>query len=392
MCDELLLRDWVVRTVSNDQTSILNACGSELPDVIYASATTGFRNVLETFAWAREVWGDLPCIVESRWGAEEDRQHLHHLPGVVMHGFHVTDGFNPLTLWVSEDALYTRLLRMRDHANSLSEEITSHCIAQLIAQFVDSERELEIFRAWPAYLTADPVIDNDTEETESAGDKINDEKDLCCSKLQSKPAYQMAISNGDECDAKPCGFDDNVADLLPYFFKNDPNFQSLTDETEKQLYRAFKSKLWLRVDFWSDEVSRAWIDHRASGERLDMDSLVKRATGIRDNSLYSLLNLDSTPKIGMRVRKQFGGEYFIGTIISEDDLRENDDDEEGKRTKIWVVQYDDEEGDREEFELHDFVKFRQGRNRIPAPLVGRPFRMLELFAGRSVVTGIYDGS
>ena len=392
--DELLLRDWVVKTVTNDPTSILDACGSVEPDAVYASAASGFRIVLETLAWAREMWGDLHCAVESRWSAEEDRQHLHHLPDVVMQGYEFTDGVNTSTLWVADDALYTRLLRVRDHAQHRSDIVSFHCITQLIAQFIDSERELQVCRAWPAELTVDPGTEDDVEGTESVqserGSTRDDSKNVKEKvKPSCKTACKQAKSTGDECDATMNCSDGNDAVLLPYFFVNDPHFQSLSDEMEKIWYRAFKSKLWLRVDFWSDEVSQAWLDHCASGELFDMGALVERANSIRDKSLYSLRNVDWTPTIGMRVRKQFGGEYFTGSVIRVDDLREHDDDEEGKQRKTWIVQYDDEEGDIEEFEYHDLVKFRQGRNRTPSPLIGRPFRMLELFAGRSVVTGKY---
>jgi hypothetical protein len=377
--NELIFRDWVVKTVENNRAAISQACGSIAPDFIYASADGGVEELIDTLAWARKQWGSVHCVIECEGN---DCQLLGELSEVAMQHIDLKDG----SLWVSDDTLFNRLLRYHGKL-----EIESHAICQLIALFADSECELTTRRAWPASLTAvaPHLLQEEDQVRESVEEKVFAKKSVGMTKPQKKRRRKKSVKNSMTSNLADCADHEQYVSFLPYLFENDETYNSLSDEDDRRLYREFKQNFYLRVDFWPNMVAQSWDECQVSGAPVNIDGLMKKVTEIRDQSLYSPGNLDATPHVGTPIRKQVNGEYFVGKLVDEGDLRENDDDEEGKLIKVWRVEYQDGD-DTEEFDLHDVLKYRQGRNCIPSPLLGRPFRMMEMFCGRAVVTGEFQ--
>jgi hypothetical protein len=168
--------------------------------------------------------------------------------------------------------------------------------------------------------------------------------------------------------------------------ESDVIFNSLKyDLVRQEQYCWLVSKLRNRVDIWLHEIEQTWSDWFNSGQPFDLDTLAARAEAIRNESLYLPQNHKWKPCTEMKIRKMFNGGYHVSKAFKVADLAENENDEAGKLRTIWKVTYDDD--DFEDYEYYELVKLRQGRNRIPAPIFGQPFRMLELCSGRSVVTG-----
>lgn len=95
-----------------------------------------------------------------------------------------------------------------------------------------------------------------------------------------------------------------------------------------------------------------------------------------------------TPTYGMAVRKMFEGRYYFGKVISTDPFNVTrpvtDSAKRDQTVPVWKVEYED--GDQEDMELDELLRVRIGRPRLPAPVRGRAFQMLELFSGRGIVT------
>ncbi|GKY91991.1 hypothetical protein MPSEU_000170700 [Mayamaea pseudoterrestris] len=369
--DEFLLRDWEVNVLPTDPVYIADACMSlaSIPDFLFASADTDFNSMLDALAYASQTFGDVPVIVRTKSEAENDLIEMERGQRLcsmnLQQKVSFVHGAQPFTLWVNDDILRGRLLsRMREPLYDIETwgphtlNTVPHHIAQLIVVYMNSACELSTIRPWPAALTTriekEFDEDNPKDFIEDRNAKVDDSDALSDASLSRESLGASSVAS----------------DIL----KNGNAYSACMA----------RSQLWRQVDFWTDEVLEPWNDACKLGQPFNDDALAATSKAIRDKALYNPLNHVWTPCIGMKVRKMFDGEYFMGKVTG---VRFLDANEDGKKVQAWQVTHED--GDQEEMEYHELLKFRQNRDRIVSPLLGQSFRALELCCGRGVITDYF---
>ena len=116
---------------------------------------------------------------------------------------------------------------------------------------------------------------------------------------------------------------------------------------------------------------------RLIGPPYGLQEVTRKAMEIRDMKKWQEPTALLEPKPGMKVRRTFGGEYFTGTVT--EDEPEMIIGKEGKPVKVWKIRFAD--GDVEDLELDEILRYRYDRPREPAPCRGRALQSLELFSG-----------
>jgi len=89
------------------------------------------------------------------------------------------------------------------------------------------------------------------------------------------------------------------------------------------------------------------------------------------------------PKVGTKIRKPFDGKDHYGEIKEEvEEPAWNA--KKRKHVKVWTVLYED--GDMEDMEWGELLRYRIDRSNIPALCRGRQLQCLELFCGKGIVS------
>lgn len=356
---ELFRRDWEVVHVACDFAALETHCKVVFPDFIYAKCQSDVSELLKILFWVRIKNPFVHIVVEIPPSTDSTRKLLRRelgqrlrIPFVVL-----GNGKQATELWINDHALCRKLFLRRATGVSGS-SVLSHPLAQFLVQHINSECELR----WPRACREEGVpVDQDSSD---------DEHD-------NNPGFH--IRNGSNL-FEP---DEVGVVLLPFIFRKDPIYRGLRDDaTKRRQYREFKSKLWHRVDCWSSEITQVWTDWSSSAEPYNLDVLEKRVLNARNSALYNSKTHHWQPQVGQFVRKMFGGEYHTGRVVS---VLKPESSTRHDNSITSLVTYED--GETWKYTSSELSKIRQGRDRIPAPENGRPFRFCELFSGRGVVTG-----
>jgi hypothetical protein len=299
---------------------------------------------MEALAWAHKERPELRIVIESKAGTDDPKGLLEDLEDKLGMRFFpplhipVYDGGPPVvtSFWISDWGLYRHLCAF-SHLHAHAHSVNSRQIAQLIALYVSAECELV--------------------ESSRVG-----------------PPKSRQLSNRRMTENK---------------LDRDSSKSSLNDDThkfrksydEQCTYRDVKLMLGYRVDLWQDEVTAAWIACQSTiGPQTTLNDVRKKALEVKRTGTYTHNSDTWQPRIGLKVRRLFGMEYFVGEVVGEGTI-----DIDGEPEKIWRVKYED--GDEEDLNYRQLIQFRQNRHRVPYAVIGRPFRFCELFCGSGVVTG-----
>jgi hypothetical protein len=87
------------------------------------------------------------------------------------------------------------------------------------------------------------------------------------------------------------------------------------------------------------------------------------------------------PHAGMRVRKNFAGNQYHGTVASNGETMTTD---EGKEIMRWRVEWDD--GDYEDMDFDELLESQADRPIRPHPVRGRQLNCLEIFSGCGIIS------
>ena len=87
-----------------------------------------------------------------------------------------------------------------------------------------------------------------------------------------------------------------------------------------------------------------------------------------------------SPKIGLRIRKNYMGSTYYGTVTKNAEFVEVD----GDRVQMWEVTFDD--GEVEDMDFNELMMYDANRPTRTHPLRGRQLCALELFSGCGMLT------